>query len=315
MIVEQLEPKRALMERIDAVRKPGSIVSSNTSGIPIAVDRRGPQRRFRQHFLGTHFFNPPRYLKLLEVIPTADTRPEVVELMRSFAEKQLGKGVVVAKDRPNFIANRIGTYIGQVRMNYALEHGYSVEEVDTLTGPLIGNPKTATFRLVDLVGLDVMAHVTDNLYEAVPEDESRETFQLPQPLTPAARGGRARQQDRRRLLQKDQSGAGSEFWPLNLHERRVRSSDQDPLRVGRAGTDDRGDPGAAARDLRARPGRPRRRLSDRHHAADPGLRGAAHPRDRRLARATSTTRCAGASTPSSGRSRSGTRSASGAASR
>ncbi len=114
VIVEQLEPKRALMERIEQVRKPGSIVSSNTSGIPIASIIEGRSDEFRQHFLGTHFFNPPRYLYLLEVIPTADTSPEVVAAIRAFADTQLGKGVVICKDRPNFIGNRIGTYAGQV---------------------------------------------------------------------------------------------------------------------------------------------------------------------------------------------------------
>src|SRR5215475_9686243 len=132
-IVEQLEPKRALMERIEKVRKPGSIVSSNTSGIPIAAIAEGRSDAFKQHFLGTHFFNPPRYLYLLEIIPTPDTLPEVVQTIAEFADHQLGKGVVLAKDRPNFIANRIGTYSGQARVSYAIEHGYSVEEVDSLT--------------------------------------------------------------------------------------------------------------------------------------------------------------------------------------
>jgi 3-hydroxyacyl-CoA dehydrogenase len=182
VIVEQLEPKRALMERIEQVRKPGSIVSSNTSGIPIAAIAAGRSDEFRQHFLGTHFFNPPRYLYLLEVIPTADTLPAVVKTISEFADRQLGKGVVLAKDRPNFIGNRIGTYSGQVRVQYALEHGYSVAEVDSLTGELIGNPKTATFRLFDLVGIDVPVHVTRNLYDAVPEDEEREVFRLPELL-------------------------------------------------------------------------------------------------------------------------------------
>ncbi|WP_029215609.1 3-hydroxyacyl-CoA dehydrogenase/enoyl-CoA hydratase family protein [Kallotenue papyrolyticum] len=179
-IVEQLEPKRQLMERIEAVRKPRAIVSSNTSGIPIAQIAAGRSAEFRRHFLGTHFFNPPRYLKLLELIPTPDTDPELVRFMQHWARRRLGKGTVIAKDRPNFIGNRIGIYVGQVRMLYALEHGYSIEEVDALTGPLIGNPKTATFRLADLVGLDVMAHVTDNLYQAVPDDEERERFRLPE---------------------------------------------------------------------------------------------------------------------------------------
>ncbi|RMG62659.1 MAG: 3-hydroxyacyl-CoA dehydrogenase/enoyl-CoA hydratase family protein [Chloroflexi bacterium] len=179
-IIEQLGPKRELMARVDAARKPGSIVSSNTSGIPIHAIAEGRSEDFRRHFLGTHFFNPPRYLKLLEIIPMADTRPEVVAFMRDFGAQRLGKGVVIAKDRPNFIANRIGAFIGQYRMQAAIDNGYTVEEVDALTGPIIGNPKTGTFRLADLVGLDVMAHVVNNLYEYAPEDESRAAFVIPE---------------------------------------------------------------------------------------------------------------------------------------
>lgn len=179
VIVEQLHPKRELMARVDAARTPGSIVSSNTSGIPIHAIADGHSNDFKTHFLGTHFFNPPRYLKLLEIIPTEHTSPDVVAFMQQFGQKRLGKGVVIAKDRPNFIANRIGAFIGQFRTQAAIDNGYTVEEVDVLTGPVIGNPKTGTFRLADLVGLDVMAHVVNNLYEFVPEDESREAFVLP----------------------------------------------------------------------------------------------------------------------------------------
>ncbi len=215
-IVEQLEPKRQLMERIEAVRKPGSIVSSNTSGIPIAAIAAGRSDDFRAHFLGTHFFNPPRYLYLLEVIPTADTLPEVVEQMRHFADTQLGKGVVIARDRPNFIGNRIFTYTGQVVVNYALEHGYSVEEIDALTGELIGNPRTATFRLIDLVGLDIMLHVTRNLYEAVPEDEEREMFRIPAAIEGLAQRGWLGNKAGIGFYKEVRGGAGREFWPLNL---------------------------------------------------------------------------------------------------
>jgi 3-hydroxyacyl-CoA dehydrogenase len=179
VVIEQLAPKQALMARIDALRKPGAIVSSNTSGIPIGKIAEGRSAAFKQHFLGTHFFNPPRYLKLLEVIPTAHTDPAVVAAVTAFAESRLGKSVVVCKDTPNFIANRIGAFIGQVRTYAAVENGYTVEEVDVLTGPMIGNPKTGTFRLTDLVGLDVMAHVTTNLLELAKDDESRELFQTP----------------------------------------------------------------------------------------------------------------------------------------
>jgi 3-hydroxyacyl-CoA dehydrogenase len=216
VIVEQLEPKRDLMQRIEALRKPGSIVSSNTSGIPIAAISEGRTEEFRRHFLGTHFFNPPRYLYLLEVIPTPDTLPAVVETIRSFAELQLGKGVVIAKDRPNFIANRIGTYAGQARIQYALEQGYSVEEVDTLTGELIGNPKTATFRLYDLVGIDVPVHVTRNLYDAVPDDEEREIFTVPAAMAQLVERGWLGNKSKIGFYKEARGASGKEFWPLNL---------------------------------------------------------------------------------------------------
>ena len=216
VIVEQLEPKRALMERIEKVRKPGSIVSSNTSGIPIAAIAEGRSDEFRQHFLGTHFFNPPRYLYLLEVIPTPDTLPEVVDTISAFADHTLGKGVVLAKDRPNFIGNRIFTYAGQVTFNYALEHGYSVEEVDALTGELIGRPKTASFRLLDLVGLDVMLHVTRNLYDAVPDDEEREVFRIPAEIEQVAARGWLGNKAGVGFYKQEKGANGKEFWPLNL---------------------------------------------------------------------------------------------------
>jgi 3-hydroxyacyl-CoA dehydrogenase len=216
VIVEQLEPKRALMERIEAVRKPGSIVSSNTSGIPIASIATGRSDEFRRHFLGTHFFNPPRYLYLLELIPTADTLPAVVERMRAFADLELGKGVIVAKDRPGFIANRIGTYAGQVRIAYAIEHGYSVEEVDSLTGELIGNPKTGTFRLYDLVGLDVPVHVARNSYAALTDDEEREVFQVPTAIEQMLAKGWLGNKTNVGFYKESKGASGREFWPLNL---------------------------------------------------------------------------------------------------
>ena len=204
------------MARIERARKPGSIVSSNTSGIPIASIAEGRSDEFRQHFLGTHFFNPPRYLYLLEVIPTPDTRPEVVETMTRFADERLGKGVVIAKDRPNFIGNRIGTYVGQARLNYALEHGYTVEEVDSMTGELIGNPRTATFRLFDLVGIDVPYHVTRNLYDAVPEDEEREMFKVPPLIEQMVEKGWLGNKTNIGFYKQERGASGKEFWPLNL---------------------------------------------------------------------------------------------------
>ncbi|MBM3128838.1 MAG: 3-hydroxyacyl-CoA dehydrogenase/enoyl-CoA hydratase family protein [Chloroflexi bacterium] len=179
-IVENLEIKRALMTRLDAIRKPTSIVSTNTSGIPIAAIAASCSDSFKQHFLGTHFFNPPRYLRLLEVVPTPQTSREILTFVTRFCETTLGKGVVLCKDRPNFIANRIGTYAGLVRWRYAYENDYKVNEVDDLTGPLVGVPKTATFRLLDLVGIDIPLHVVENTYPAIPDDETREEWRVPE---------------------------------------------------------------------------------------------------------------------------------------
>jgi 3-hydroxyacyl-CoA dehydrogenase len=181
-IVERLEPKQELLARVEKTMGSGATISSNTSGLPLASLAEGRSDDFRRRFLGTHFFNPPRYLKLVELIPTADTDPEVLEGMRAFVERVLGKGAVVAKDTPNFIANRLGSFAGMHDVRYALEHGYSIEEVDALTGPLVGRPKTATFRLFDQVGLDIMVDVAGNLYELAPEDESREVLPAPEPL-------------------------------------------------------------------------------------------------------------------------------------
>jgi 3-hydroxyacyl-CoA dehydrogenase len=173
-IVEQLDMKRQLMARIEAERRPGSIVSTNTSGIPIKEIAEGRSEDFKAHFLGTHFFNPPRYLRLLEIIPTGETRPEIVEFMKRFATRVLGKGAVVCKDTPSFLANRFLALVLSQLLNHTLDNGFTIEEVDGLTGPIIGHPKTATFRLLDLVGIDIVAHVSGNLYPAIPHDPYRE---------------------------------------------------------------------------------------------------------------------------------------------
>ena len=162
-VVEKLEIKQALLARVDAVRRADAVVSSNTSGIPLASIAEGRSEAFRRHWLGTHFFNPPRYLHLLELIPTADTDPAVVQDVTSFADLRLGKGVVLAKDVPGFIANRIGMF-GMMQIFRALESGeFTIEEVDAITGPAIGRPKSATFRTVDIAGVDVLAHVARTL--------------------------------------------------------------------------------------------------------------------------------------------------------
>jgi 3-hydroxyacyl-CoA dehydrogenase len=178
-VVEQIDIKRGLLERVDQVRRPGTIATSNTSGIPIAALAEGRSEDFRRHWLGTHFFNPPRYLRLLEVIPTGDTDPAVLERISWFADRRLGKGVVVARDTPNFIANRIGLY-GVVQTLRVLESGeYTIEEVDAITGPALGRPKSATFRTMDIAGIDVLSHVARNLTDRLTDDESRRAFALP----------------------------------------------------------------------------------------------------------------------------------------
>jgi 3-hydroxyacyl-CoA dehydrogenase len=178
-VTERLEIKRALIEKVLRHRKPGSIFSTNTSGIPLASIAEGFPTEFRQHFLGTHFFNPPRYLHLLELIPGPETLPEVRDHIAAFSDRHLGKGVVPCKDTPNFIANRIGSFLGATVQNLTAEMDFTIEEVDALTGPLIGLPKSASYRLLDIVGLDIWAHVTKNLYDLVPGDPWRERFVLP----------------------------------------------------------------------------------------------------------------------------------------
>ncbi|MFE8702305.1 3-hydroxyacyl-CoA dehydrogenase NAD-binding domain-containing protein [Cytobacillus sp. FJAT-54145] len=181
VVVENLAVKQQVFAKVDQFRKPGSIVSSNTSGISVEAMAEGRSEDFQKHFLGTHFFNPPRYLKLLEVIPTKHTSPEVLAFMKQYGEDVLGKGVVEAKDTPNFIANRIGTYGLLVTVREMLKGGYSVGEVDSVTGPLIGRPKSATFRTLDVVGLDTFAHVAKNVYDQV-EGAEKEVFEIPSVL-------------------------------------------------------------------------------------------------------------------------------------
>ncbi len=188
-VVERLDVKQQLFARLDRPGGPRPIVSSNTSGIPIAALAEGRSDDFRRRFLGTHFFNPPRYLHLLELIPTTDTDPLVLAAISRFGERRLGKGIVVARDTPNFIANHLGLY-GVLLTLRALERGdLTIEEIDAITGPAIGRPKSATFRTMDIAGIDVLAHVAGNLAERLDTDEARRQFAVP-PLVSAmvARG-------------------------------------------------------------------------------------------------------------------------------
>lgn len=220
-IIENLEIKQTLMERIDKVRGKQTIVSTNTSGIPVASITSGRTEGFKKHFLGTHFFNPPRYLKLVEVIPTEETSQDVVDFISHFLEYRLGKGVVLAKDTPNFIANRLGFAGGAFGLDYILDHGYTVEEVDAITGPVIGRPKTATFRLIDLVGIDVWEHVGRNLAPAIPHDkqalqylEAEQSNNLIH--TMVERGWLGTKSKQGFYKQVSKNGGGKEFWVLNL---------------------------------------------------------------------------------------------------
>ncbi|MDY0322642.1 MAG: 3-hydroxyacyl-CoA dehydrogenase NAD-binding domain-containing protein [Candidatus Carbobacillus sp.] len=179
VVVERLDVKRDLLARVEAHWREGTIVSTNTSGISIEAMVEGRSEAFQAHFLGTHFFNPPRYLKLLEIIPHTRTKPEIIQGMRTFAERRLGKGVVIAKDTPNFIANRIGTYGLLVTVHAMQRFGLGVDEVDEITGPAMGRPKSATFRTLDVVGLDTFVHVAQNVYDHVSDSNERDIFRVP----------------------------------------------------------------------------------------------------------------------------------------
>ncbi len=219
-IIENLDIKRKLMERIDATRAAHTLISTNTSGIPVASIAEGRSQSFRQHFLGTHFFNPPRYLKLLEVIPAADTLPAAIDSISHFCEYRLGKGIVPAKDTPNFIANRLAFGSAAFALDYILQNGYTVEEVDAITGPPIGNPKTATFRLIDLVGIDVWEHVGKNLGPAIPHDEhalrylnsERVNSLIHRLVERGSLGNKSKQGFYKQVIQ----DGNKEFWTLNL---------------------------------------------------------------------------------------------------
>ena len=189
VVVERLDIKHALYVKIEQVLTPGTIITSNTSGLPAHMLIEGRSEDFRHNFLITHFFNPVRYMRLLEIIPAVDTNPALVEYMTQFATEVLGKGVVIGKDVPNFIANRIGVYGFMATLKRALAEGYTVGEVDAILGPIMGRPKSAVFRTVDLSGLDTTMHVANNLYENAPNDEQREIFRVPAVMSEMVKRG------------------------------------------------------------------------------------------------------------------------------
>ncbi|MAL61192.1 MAG: 3-hydroxyacyl-CoA dehydrogenase [Flavobacteriaceae bacterium] len=179
VVVERLDIKKQVFENLEKHRTPGTIITTNTSGIPIKFMSEGRSEDFQKYFCGTHFFNPPRYLKLFEIIPGPKTNPEILEFLNGYGEKFLGKTTVVAKDTPAFIGNRIGIFGIQSLFHLVKDMGLTVEEVDKLTGPVIGRPKSATFRTVDVVGLDTLVHVANGIYENCPNDEAHDLFKLP----------------------------------------------------------------------------------------------------------------------------------------
>lgn len=180
VVVERLDIKQSLYEKVEGFRKPGSLITSNTSGIPIHLLSEGRSEDFKKHFCGTHFFNPPRYLRLLEIIPTPDTDPAIVDFLMHYGDLYLGKTTVLAKDTPAFIANRIGVYGMMAIFGLIDKLGLTIDEVDALTGPLIGRPKSATFRTADVVGIDTLVKVAQGVYQSCPDDEARESFAIPE---------------------------------------------------------------------------------------------------------------------------------------
>ncbi|MFQ5865888.1 MAG: 3-hydroxyacyl-CoA dehydrogenase/enoyl-CoA hydratase family protein [bacterium] len=201
-VVERLDIKELIFKRIEPHLKPGAMVTSNTSGISIRKMMENMSEDFQKRFFVTHFFNPPRYMRLLEIVGGEKTQPEVVERIADFCENVLGKGLVYAKDTPNFIANRIGTFGMMLTLKLTLEMKLTVEEVDKLTGTIVGRPKSATFRTADVVGLDTLAHVARNTYEFSPDDKAREIFRVPEFLKKMLENGWLGQKTRKGFYQK-----------------------------------------------------------------------------------------------------------------
>ena len=215
-VTERLDVKQELLAKVEPHRAPHAIVSSNTSGIPISTIAEGRSEAFRKHWLGSHFFNPPRYLHLLEVIPTPDTELDVVQAIAHFGDRVLGKGVVIAKDVPNFIGNRIGLFGVMRVLELLASKEYTVEEIDAMTGPAIGRPKSATFRTIDIAGLDVLAQVTHNLADRVERETDRARFVLPPLVEEMVKRGWVGEKAGQGFYRKERRATGSEILTLDL---------------------------------------------------------------------------------------------------
>jgi 3-hydroxyacyl-CoA dehydrogenase len=214
-VAENLVIKRGLLQKVAAQRRPGTIITTNTSGLPIHQIAQGFDEDFQRHWAGTHFFNPPRYMKLVELIPGPQTSPKVLDLLADFCDRRMGKGVVRAKDTPNFIANRIGTFSMLTSLSLMVRFGMSIEEVDACTGPAIGWPKSATFRTADIVGLDVLANVVRNIYENTPLDESRDIYRIPRLVEEMIGRGWLGEKSGRGFYQRVKKGAGTDILALD----------------------------------------------------------------------------------------------------
>ncbi|MDE2664802.1 MAG: 3-hydroxyacyl-CoA dehydrogenase NAD-binding domain-containing protein [Acidobacteriota bacterium] len=233
-VSEDFDVKARLLNDLDRIRRPGSIISSNTSGISVNRLAEGLSDDFRQHWLGTHFFNPPRYLKLLELIPIPQTLESVVETVSHLGHYRLGKGIVVAKDTPNFVANRVGAFALQQLLRMVLEAGYGIDEVDLLTGNLIGRPKSATFRTLDVVGLDTFARVTSNLFENAPGDEHHQLFRIPDVIQRLIEQGRLGAKSGQGFYRKSPDGEILVLDPQSLEYRSLRKVECPSLAVAKS---------------------------------------------------------------------------------
>ncbi|MGK2861865.1 MAG: 3-hydroxyacyl-CoA dehydrogenase/enoyl-CoA hydratase family protein, partial [Chitinophagaceae bacterium] len=217
VVVERLDIKKMIYDKVEQFRKPGTLVTSNTSGIPIHMMAEGRSEDFKKHFCGTHFFNPPRYLRLLEIIPTPHTDPEVVDFLMHYGDLYLGKTTVLAKDTPAFIANRIGVYGIMAIFGLVDKLGMTVDEVDALTGPVIGRPKSATFRTADVVGIDTLVKVAKGVYDNCPDDEAKETFVIPAWLNKMVENNRLGDKTGQGFFKKTKNAQGEkEILTLNL---------------------------------------------------------------------------------------------------
>jgi 3-hydroxyacyl-CoA dehydrogenase len=216
VVVERLDIKQQVFEKVEKYRKPGTLVTSNTSGIPVHLMTESRSNDFKQHFCGTHFFNPPRYLRLLEIIPTRDTLRGVVNFLMEYGEKYMGKTTVLAKDTPAFIGNRIGVFSIMSVLHYVDKTGMTVEEVDKLTGPVIGHPKSATFRTSDVVGLDTMVHVANGLSKNVPDDEAKELFRIPDFVNGMVKNNWLGSKSNQGFYKKEKVDGANQFYALDL---------------------------------------------------------------------------------------------------